>query len=298
MKQIINFTLLTITVLHFAAAKAQTSDAKFITGISVEKNDAEFGVQGLKVSYTYTFSPLGKQAIIDSILKTTSFKIKTRIFINDEAVNPGYGYNKFRNSRNDFEIISNLSGMDIRSAKTNKQVSVFIPYAALKLPALTSYTATVKAALFSTVSITDKQLQLTEQGNITFYKPETLVATVNIDTIEVNTLDSKGTAWDYSFFGKDYPDIDVAIYLADNILWNKYTNNNFLFVLNPNEKSYAFNISKNDRITILIEDKDLFINDFIDQFNCVTADKVKGQWYYLIPNNKNIKYCKISYSIN
>jgi hypothetical protein len=298
MKNFVKAILFTIIFLHFSSAKAQSNDAKYITAVTVEKNDTEFGVQGLKIMYSYNFSPLGKQATIDSISKTTSFKIKTTIFIKDEAVNPGYGYSKFRNARNGFEIISRLSGIDIRNTKTSQQVTVFIPYAALKLPALTSYTATVKAALFSTVDIADKQVQLIEQGNITFYKPETLLATIHVDSIEVNTLDGKGRAWDYSFFGKDYPDIGVSIYLANNLLWDKHTNNNFLFVLNPNEKTYAFSISKNDKIIILIQDRDLLIHDFIDQFNCGTADKVKGQWYYLIPNSKNIKYCKISYSIN
>jgi hypothetical protein len=298
MKNVAQTMLLAITVLNVISIKAQTNDAKFITAVTVQKTDTKADVQGLKISYTYSFSPLGKQATIDSILKTTSFKIKTRIFIKEEAVNPGYGYSKLSNVRNDFEITSRLSGLDISNAKTGKQLTVFIPYAALKLPALASYTATVKAAFFSTVDITDKQVQLFEQGNITFYKPETLVATVYIDSIEVNTLDAKGRAWDYSFFGKDYPDIGVTILLADNILWDKHRNNNFLFVLKPNEKSYAFSISKNDKITILIQDRDLLIHDFIDQFECATADKIKAQWYPLIPNNNTLKNCKIQYSVN
>jgi hypothetical protein len=298
MKNFVTPILLTITFLSFTSVQAQTNDTKFITAITVEKNDTEFGVQGLKIKYSYNFSTLGSQANIDSILKTTDYKIKTRLFIKNEAVNPGYGYSKFRNAKNDFEITCYLRRSEIKSSKADKQITVFIPYAALKLPALTSYTATVKAALISTAGITDKQIQLMEQSNIDFYKPETLTATVYVDSIEVTTLDGKGRAWDYSFFGKDYPDIGVTIFLADNILWDKHANNKFLFVLNPSEKSFSFSISKNDKITVLVEDKDLLISDLIEQFECATTDKIQGQWYPVISKSSTVKQCKILYSIN
>lgn len=292
------YIIFILAVVQSVEAKTQPNGAKFITAVTVEKTDTAFGVQGLQISYHYNFSSLGKQSYIDSILRVTNYRIKTRVFIKNEAITTDYGYSKFNNSKNEFEITRNLSPLEIKNTKTDNQVTVFIPYAALKLPPLTNYTATVKAALLSTVEITDKQVQLIEQDNINFYKPETLVATVNVDSIEVTTLDSKGRAWDYSFFGKDYPDIGVFIKMADDVLWNKHINNSFLFVLKPNEKNYSFNISKNDRITLLLEDIDLLVNDFIGQFECETADKIKGQWYQVINNNSTIKQCKISYRIN
>ncbi len=298
MKRFAKYIVFTLAVLQSAAVKAQTNNAKIINAIVVEKTDTTFAVQGLKISYTYNFSALGNQEYIDSIVKTTNYKISTRIFIKDEAVNPGYGYNAFRNSRNDFEITSHIFSTDIKNVKTDKQATVFIPYAALKLPALTNYTVTVKAALVSTVWVTDKDVQLIEQSNISFYKPETLTATVYVDSIEVTTLDSKGQAWDYSFFGKDYPDIDVAIKLSEDVLWEKWINNKFLFVLKPNEKSFAFSISKNDKITILVEDRDLLINDLIENFECITTGKIKGQWYAVTSKSSTVKQCKILYRIN
>ncbi|MEO7308387.1 MAG: hypothetical protein ABIR78_04245 [Ferruginibacter sp.] len=298
MKIFSNFIFTATAVLSFFCGKAQTNNAKFITAVTVEKTDTAFGVQGLQISYTYNFSSLGKQAYIDSIVKNAFYKIKTRIFIKNEVVNPGYGYSRFRNIRNDFEMSSYISSSDIKNVKADKQLTVFIPYAALKLPDLTNYTATVKAELISTESLKDKQLQLIEQGNISFYKPETLTATVYVDSIEVNTLDSKGQAWDYSFYGKDYPDIDVAIKLSNNILWNKHINNKFLFVLNPSEKNYSFSISKNDKITVLIEDRDLLVSDLIEKFECVTTNKIKGEWYSVTSKSSTVKQCKIQYRIN
>jgi hypothetical protein len=114
----------------------------------------------------------------------------------------------------------------------------------------------------------------------------------------VTTLDSKGRAWDYSFFGKDYPDIGVAIKLSDNILWDRHINNKFLFVLNPDDKNFSFSISKNDKITVLVEDRDLLISDLIEEFKCITSDKIKGQWYSFISKSSTVKQCQIKYRIN
>ena len=127
--------------------------------------------------------PLGKQAYLDSIVNTTSYNIKTRIFLKDETVNPGYGYSAFRNSKNDFEITTYISATNIQNIKADNQLNVFIRFAALKLPDLTNYTVAMKAAMVSTVWVTDKQIQLIEQCNINFYKPETLTATLYVDSI-------------------------------------------------------------------------------------------------------------------
>lgn len=295
---VVKCIVLILAVLQSAGIKAQAINAKIITAVSVEKTDTAFGVQGLTINYMYNFSSLGNQASLDSIVRTTAYDIKTRIFIKDVAVNPGFGYSAFRNSRNDFEITSHISSTNIKNTKADNQLTVFIPYAALKLPDLANYTVTAKAALVSTVWVTDKQVQLVEQGNINFYKPETLTATVYVDSIEVTTFDSHGQAWDYSFWGKDYPDIDVSIKLSDNVLWEKWVKNKFLFALNPNEKTCSFTISKNDKITILIEDRDLLISDLIEKFECTTTDKIKGQWNTVISKSSTVKQCKIMYRID
>ena len=296
--RVAKYIVLILAVLQSAAIKAQANNAKIITSVSVAKTDTAFGVQGLTINYMYNFSSLGKQASLDSIVRTTAFNIKTRIFIKDVAVNPGYGYSKFSNVRNDFEISTHIPATNIKNTKSDTQLTVFVPYAALKIPHLTNYTATIKAALASTVWVTEKDIQLIEQNDISFYKPETLTATVYVDSIEVTTLDSKGRAWDYSFFGKDYPDIGVNINMGGNIIWDKKINNKFLFVLNPNEKTCSFSISKNDKINILVEDKDLLISDLIEKFECTTTDKIKGQWYPVVSKSSTVKQCKIQYSIN
>lgn len=303
MKILLMFAYLAITAISFNTAKAQTDGIKIIRSINVEKDYTLDGVIGLNVTYKYNFLPLQEQSHNDSILKGAKFKITTRFFVENEAINPAYGYQGFANIKNELVFTTTLKSQDIKASKFTKSIQVFIPYASLKMPGGVLYkmvvpSGVVKGELSGTDGSGKTYSQKIEKVGINFYKPNTQIVSVTIDSIAVNFWDKRGRAWDFSFGGSDAPDVSVDLNLAGTTLWQKHFNNTYLFSLPNDANTITFTISENDRISLLVEDRDLLVSDLIADIKLKTKGLKVGEWYYYNEAGKNLRGCSIRFRIN
>ena len=270
---------------------------KYINAITTETNYKQAGVVGIKITYKYNFLPLEELTHNDSILRDATFNIATKIYENNKALEPATGYQLSADLNGD--IIYNLSlySSDVKASVSDKQKSIFIPYAALKLSEGT-HTITVIAELTGTDGTGAKHHQKVEKAATTFNKPATQTATFNIDYIEVNTLNAKGKAWDYSIFRTDAPDVGVILNLANTIVWKNHVNDTYMFAVGPKSQNIIFTISKGDIITLDVNDIDVMFHDYVANLTFSTKDKKPGQLYAYDTAKGNIKACKMTFKID
>jgi hypothetical protein len=143
-----------------------------------------------------------------------------------------------------------------------------------------------------------KLIQTIEKQSIAFYKPATHTASFVIDSIAVNTLDTRGRAWDHSLFSSDAPEIGVEIKLANTIVWQKYFNDTYRFALPATANTISFAISEGDQVTFLIEDRDIMVSDLIATISFKSNEAKSGEWQQYTTAGGNIKACSISFKVD
>jgi|JI10StandDraft_1071094.scaffolds.fasta_scaffold09173_7 hypothetical protein len=285
-------------LLYCKSAKAQAGDIKFITAIRSVSDYKEDGVKGINITCRYNGLAVEEMSHNDSILEKALFTISIKLFLNDVAINPAFGYQQLANRKNEIVFTRHLLRSESEASKIDKKVDVFVPYAALKLPGLADYSITAKAEVVMEIDMESRLIQTIEKQNIAFYKPATHTASFVIDSIAVNILDTRGRAWDHSLFSSDAPDIGVEIKLANTIVWQKYFNNTYLFALPATANTISFAISEGDQVTFLIEDRDIMVSDLIATINFKSNEAKNGEWQQYIPGGGNIKACSIFFKVD
>lgn len=288
---------LVFTVLLFSFLHVHASNLKIIQSINVETDYNYQGVRGLNITYRYNFLPLEEENHNDTLLRGCTFTIKTNLFENNNAIEPANGYKSVINTDGDLEFTITLMGADIVATKFDNKVSQFIPYASLKLNQ-GNHTINVIAEIKGKDATGFLHQQKIEKAATTFTKPATKTFTLNIDYIEVNTLNSKGQAWDYAIFRTDAPDVGVDVLIGNTSVFKNNVNDTYMYAVGPNSKNISFTISENDKVSVLVQDIDVLFHDFIAKWNFSTNDKKTGTLYAYNKVKGNIKSCNLTFKID
>lgn len=273
------------------------SNLDIIKSVSVETDYEYQGVKGINITYKYNFLPLIEENNNDTLLARSSFKINTQLYLNNIAIEPAIGYQEQIGTYENLEFNLFLFSTDISPTKNDKSMAQFIPYAALKLNE-GNQTINIKAEITGKDATGFFHHQKVEKNDVTFNKPKTKTFTLNIDYIEVNLNNSKGQAWDYSFFKTDAPDIQASVLVGNISVWKKNVNDTYMFAVGPYSKNINFVISENDKVAILIQDIDIIFHDYIAKWNFTTSDKKSGILYTYNKAKGNIKSCNLNFRID
>lgn len=289
--------ILLLVILLMILNHTFSSNLKIISSITIE-TDVDFdGAKGINVIYKYNFLPLEEENHNDTLLNGSIFKIKTNVYQNNVAVEPAIGYSSVTNTNGNIEFVLTLMGADIDASKFDKKITQFIPYAALKLNQ-GSNTIQIKAEISGKDATGFLHQQKLEKSDIQFNKPATKVFTMNIDYVELNTLNARGKAWDYSVFRTDAPDVGVNLLVGNTSVWKSHVNDTYMFAVGPNSKNISFTISENDKVAVLIQDIDIMFDDFAAKLLFSTSDKKAGTVYTYNKPKGNIKSCSLNYKID
>ena len=286
-----------ISVMILTALQTKANNLKIIQSVTVETDYTLEGTKGINITYRYNFLSLEEEHHNDTILKNSIFKIKTSVSENDEVIEPANGYKSVTDENGDLEFTITLMGSEIEASKFDKNVSQFIPYASLKLNEGV-HTISVNAEITGKDAIGFLHQQKIAKPNIEFKKPPTKIFTLNIDFIEVSTLNTNGKAWDYSLFKTDAPDVGVNILVGNTSVYKNHVNDTYMFAVGPNSKNIQFTISENDKVAILVQDIDVMFDDFIAKLLFKTGDKKSGTLYSYNTAKGNIKSCSLNYKID
>jgi hypothetical protein len=293
MKKILSF-LIVFNFICFFTSKASNLD--IIGNVSVETNYYYEGAKGIRVTYRYNFLSLEEEHHDDTLLNNCIFYIKTTLSENGNFVEPANGYGSVTNSSGDLEFIITLQGRQTQASKFDKDVSQFIPYAAMQLSE-GSHTIVVHAEISGTDATGFLHQQKVEEKDIIFKKPATKLFTMNIDFVEVQTLNSNGQAWDYAIFKTDAPDVGINILVGNTSVWKCNVNDTYMFAVGPNSKNINFTISENDKVALLIQDIDIMIHDFVAKWFFSTSNKKDGLFSTYNTAKGNIKSCSLNFKI-
>ena len=285
-----------ISVMILTALQTKANNLKIIQSVTVETDYTLEGTKGINITYRYNFLSLEEEHHNDTILKNSIFKIKTSVSENDEVIEPANGYKSVTDENGDLEFTITLMGSEIEASKFDKNVSQFIPYASLKLNEGV-HTISVNAEITGKDATGFLHQQKIAKTNIEFKKPATKNFTLNIDFIEVSTLNTNGKAWDYSLFKTDAPDVGVNILVGNTSVYKNHVNDTYMFAVGPNSKNIQFTISENDKVAILVQDIDVMFDDFIAKLLFKTGDKKSGTLYSYNTAKGNIKSCNITFKI-
>lgn len=274
-----------------------SSNLDIISSVTIETDAESEGAKGINVIYKYNFLPLEEESHNDTLLNGSIFKIKTNIYQNNVPVEPANGYASVTNSNGDIEFTLTLMGADIDASKLDKKITQFIPYAALKINQGNN-TIQIKTEISGKDATGFLHQQKLEKSSIQFNKPITKTFTMNIDYVELNTLNAKGKAWDYSVFRTDAPDVGVNLLVGNTSVWKSHVNDTYMFAVGPNSKNISFSISENDKIVVLIQDIDIMFDDFAAKLLFSTSDKKTGVFYTYNKSKGNIKSCSLNFKID
>lgn len=294
MKKLIS-TLILFNFTFFNILKASQLD--IIQGIEIEPNYIDDGVHGMKITYRYNFLSLEEEHHNDTLLQNCTFTIKTKISENGKNIGTAKGFKSVTNQNGDLEFTIQLIGSEIQASKYDKLAVQFIPFAALNLME-GEHNLAVKAEISGKDATGFLHNQKIEKNGIVINKPITKTFTMNIDYLEVNTLNSIGQAWDYGIFKTDAPDVGINIMVGNVSVWKSNVNDTYMFAVGPNSKNISFTISKNDKVIFLVQDIDVMFNDFIAKWSFSTNDKKIGSNYNYNKAKGNVKSCNLSFRID
>lgn len=290
-----NLLLILVSILFTTNIIASNLD--MIKSVSVQTDYEYHGVKGINITYKYNFLPLIQENKNDTLLDNAIFKISTKLYQNNVAIEPAKGYQSQANTNDKLEFTLSLLSTDISPTKTDKTITQFIPYAVLKLNE-GNQDIDIKAEITGKDAVDFFHHQKVEKNAITFNKPKTKTFTLNIDYIEVNTMNAQGQAWDYSIFRTDAPDIQVLVLVGNISVWKKSVTDTYMFAVGPYSKNISFIISENDKVEIYIQDIDLIFHDYIANWNFTTSDKKPGTLYTYNKAKGNIKSCNVNFRID
>ena len=294
MKKLIS-ALILFNFTFFNILKASQLD--IIQGIEIEPNYIDDGVHGMKITYRYNFLSLEEEHHNDTLLQNCTFTIKTKISENGKNIGTAKGFKSVTNQNGDLEFTIQLIGSEIQASKYDKLAVQFIPFAALNLME-GEHNLAVKAEISGKDATGFLHNQKIEKSGIVINKPITKTFTMNIDYLEVNTLNSIGQAWDYGIFKTDAPDVGINIMVGNVSVWKSNVNDTYMFAVGPNSKNISFTISKNDKVIFLVQDIDVMFNDFIAKWSFSTNDKKIGSNYNYNKAKGNVKSCNLSFRID
>lgn len=294
MKKLIS-ALILFNFTFFNILKASQLD--IIQGIEIEPNYIDDGVHGMKITYRYNFLSLEEEHHNDTLLQNCTFTIKTKISENGKNIGTAKGFKSVTNQNGDLEFTIQLIGSEIQASKYDKLAVQFIPFAALNLVE-GEHNLAVKAEISGKDATGFLHNQKIEKSGIVINKPITKTFTMNIDYLEVNTLNSIGQAWDYGIFKTDAPDVGINIMVGNVSVWKSNVNDTYMFAVGPNSKNISFTISKNDKVIFLVQDIDVMFNDFIAKWSFSANDKKIGSNYNYNKAKGNVKSCNLSFRID
>lgn len=278
--------------------KAQ-ENLHIIQSIDVKTDYTYEGVQGVNVIYKYSFFPIEEKyhKNIDSILQDADFLLQTKLLIDNKSITIASGYKTIGNTKNELEDEYSFFAREMYRGTSNKKIERFIPYAALNLSE-GKHIISAKGLFSGKDKLGAKYAETVQKDNIEINKPKTHVFTLNIDYIEVNETNAKGNAWDIALFRPDAPDVDANVLIGNTSVWENHVNDTYMFAMGPKSKNISFVISDKDRVTILVQDLDVFFHDFIAKWIFETKDKKAGELNTYEKAGGNIKSCSLSYKVD
>lgn len=271
-----------------------------IKEITAEMDVVQNGAKGFSLNYIMDFSSITEKYASDSLLnvaiKNSFFKVNIELAQNNKALKPGYGYEKLKNVQGNYtkSIKQHISLTELKIGQ--KMVSVFIPYASFKLSeGEQQITANIQ------VSMKDSKNEVFKDSKslktISFIKPKTHYFTLALDSLCVNSFDTKGQAWDHSFTGSDSPDLDFDISVGHQSLGNIHKGNSYCIVFAEKPRTFKFDISENDEVFIHLTDTDDVYDDDIASWKFDSANMKKGIDYKQTGSKANLFFflfsCKI-----
>ncbi|MBX7224440.1 MAG: hypothetical protein K1X55_00285 [Chitinophagales bacterium] len=287
-----NIFFIALFFVGVSESVAQFNEIKILGITTIEKDYYVEGAKGINITYKYNFLSLEEQHHEDTILRGATFYLTTQILEDGMAVTPSKGY---ASSSDVLEFQIPLTGVQIEASKFSKTVVQFVPYASLNMSE-----GSHNIQVYTTVTGKDasgKQWRDSDtSGRISIVKPANKLFHLDIDYIELNTLNAKGNAWDYSIFKTDAPDVGVSVMIGNTVLWESQVNDTYMFSVGPNSRNIEFAISEGDKVGILIQDIDVMYHDFVAKWLFSTNDKKIGTGYTYDKSKGNIKSCNLKFS--
>ncbi len=163
-----------------------------------------------------------------------------------------------------------------------KQDVLFMPYYALDLPAGENSIRVKLTAFLKDTAVIEDNRNITVRGiqesTVNIRKPNTRSFRMMVRELRVNPRNAKGNHWDFGFLSPNDPDLQSRIVLkskehSDDV----HISSSVEDALSAAwiDFSNPITISINDKITLVIYDKDLFFHDLIGEVSFTLDEWIK-----------------------
>jgi len=171
---------------------------------------------------------------------------------------------------------------------------LFIPYAALELlPG--KHSISLRFGFDGDDGYGKRCSEFFLAGNMDIDIPEPKKLSITVNRMEVNILNNKGQAWDYSFFGADAPDLYLLISLGGiRMAVSRTVKNSYVF---PGGFTRQISICEGDEVVLEMVDRDVSVDDVIERWRVETKNIAINTVYSFSNATANIKSCLIQYSL-
>lgn len=294
MKLLLNVFLISCGFLFQASGQESTS---LIKEIFAEIDVVQNGAKGFSLNYSLDFRALNEKYPTDSLLKnamkSSFFKIAIQLSQNGRLLKPGYGFAELKDGNGNYLKISKQDVTFTELKNGEKSFSIFIPYASFKL---SEGSQQISASI--DVSLKDAKNEVFKDSKsrdaITFTKPNTHYFVLALDSLCVNSFDTKGQAWDHSFTGSDSPDLDFDISLGNQTVGNIHKGNSYCIVFSEKPRIFKFEISENDEVFIHLKDTDDVYDDDIASWKFDSTNMKEGIFYRQTERKANLQVFSFS----
>jgi len=232
--------------------------------VLIEKDVINNGTKGIQISGKCDFQQYRKTYSSDSLMIRAFYDNAFYLTITPQdkdtfSIKPALGYSVlFPDDQVTVKLKMKPNKVDVKAGKM--AFSWFVPYAALKLNS-TEQDLNVFLSFYGKDGFNNVVSGKYRTPKISFIKPKIRVCEIQLDSVVVNSHDSKGQVWDANIYSIDKPDLDWSIWLGDKKI-NSIEKGNSLFInfgLKP--RIFKFTISENDEIYIYLIDDDEYLDD-------------------------------------
>lgn len=253
-----------LTGMFYSVARSQTSefrDTIIIQTLKVMPDIRSDNVEGVRLSFRFNLIYNEK---MHARKKPAVLGIRAFFFSENGAPVRAISGTAYHKSDDGLAV----SGLD--EMNWTNQKNLFLPYYALDLPAGRHSLVLRISAWVKDTSVTEDSRPIAVRGMLEsafqINKPQTRTFRLRLRELRVHATNAKGNYWDFGLFSSNEPDLQHRVVLrskehADNVHISS-TVEDALSAAWP-DFSEPLTISRNDKITLCIYDKDLFFHDLI-----------------------------------
>lgn len=296
-------TFLVVFAFWFCCTKstAQVSIAEIVKDISIQPDQHYLGAKGILISGTYSFA--SKDSFQYNPIDSRFFLVAEADLENNKPVPLHFAFAneiKKKARREYMDGIENGFTTDVvpemirRNRDSVYTLELFIPYAAFNLPA-GEHKIQVQYRFDGDDAYRNRHCRMFAREALTIHIPVQRKFWIQANTIEVSTLNENGQAWDYSFFGKDAPDLKLSLSVGGlTIAASGLVKNSYSF---PGGFAVEVSVCEGDELRLLLADVDLSVDDIIADWKIETRAVVINQSYSFTNNTGQVKSCSIQYKL-